>query len=331
MTSPGSRPEEATLTFGIVDSLPDEVFEPLRSRFPKVNFVNLSGDGTDDPALLASVSAITSWWITADLLAALPGLRWIHSVGAGVEGFMIPELRARNLILTNNRGSHGPNIAEHVLAMILAFARQLPALLKAQLDAEWRDDETRNDIFELTGQTLLIVGSGEIGSALATRAAALGLNVIGVRRRIAHGALTGLSQLVSLDLLAEVLPEADHVAICLPLTDRTRGLFNTDLLTRMKKSAYLYNIGRGGTVVTTDLIDALRAGDIAGAGLDVTDPEPLPSDSPLWSMGNVLITAHTAGSSPRLWPRTTELLSRNIGLYLAGEPMLNLVDQSEGY
>jgi len=314
-----------------VNSLPVEEFEPLRSRFPQVDFVSIAGDGSDEPNLLATVNAMVSWWITADLLAAMPRLHWVHSAGAGVEGFLIPELLSRDLLLTNNRGAHGPNIAEHVLAMMFAFARQLPYLLRGQLQSEWRDESARESIFELDGQELLIVGSGEIGGALASRAAGLGLRVTGVRRRIELSPPSALRRVVSLDRLAEVLPDADHVAICLPLTDRTRGLFNADLLGRMKSSAYLYNIGRGGTVVTHDLIAALRTSTIAGAGLDVTDPEPLPSDSPLWAMENVLITAHTAGTSPRLWARTTDLLSRNIALHLEGKTLLNIVNQTEGY
>jgi phosphoglycerate dehydrogenase-like enzyme len=248
-----------------------------------------------------------------------------------VDDVPLAELAARGIVVTNNSGVHAPNIAEHLMAMMLAFARQLPFLYRGQLAREWRDSTTRPRVFELSGQTLLVVGLGDIGLALAERAAAFGMRVIGTRRRPEQPAPSTVSRVVATDRLAEVLPEADHVAICLPLTAGTRGLFDAAMLTRMKPTGYLYNIGRGPIVATDALVEALANGGLGGAGLDVTDPEPLPPDSPLWAMDNVLITMHTSGGTPHYWDRALELLVANIDRYERGEELHNRVDPETGY
>jgi D-2-hydroxyacid dehydrogenase (NADP+) len=309
--------------------LEERLLERLRSRFPDVEVVAATSDDLFDRRL-AEADAIVGWRVTAEEIAAAPRLKWVQTIGAGVEDVIVPELAARGIVLTNNSGVHAPNIAEHVLGLILAFARRLPHQIRGQVLHEWRDESGRRGLFELGGQMLLVVGLGDIGQALAKRANALGMRVIGVRRRELETP-EGVERVVGLADLASVLAVADHVAICLPLTARTRGLFDAAVLDAMKPGAYLYNIGRGPIVDTEALIEGLRSGHVGGAGLDVTNPEPLPHDSPLWDMENVIVTSHTAGATPRYWDRAIVILESNIARFRAGDRLLNEVDLDAGY
>jgi phosphoglycerate dehydrogenase-like enzyme len=301
----------------------------LRDRFPDLDVVVAT---TDDQFghRLADADAVVGWRVTAAEIAAAPRLKWVQTIGAGVEDVIVPELAARGIVLTNNSGVHAPNIAEHLLSLMLAFARRLPHQIRGQVAHEWRDESGRRGLFELGGQTLIVVGLGDIGQALASRANALGMRVIGVRRRGLE-ATKGVERVVAIGELASGLAEADHVAICLPLTAETRGLFDAAVIEAMKPGAYLYNIGRGPIVITEALIEGLRTGHLGGAGLDVTDPEPLPNDSPLWDLENVIITSHTSGATPRYWDRAIAILESNIARFRAGDPLLNVVDLDAGY
>jgi phosphoglycerate dehydrogenase-like enzyme len=311
------------------DDAPAEGLARIQKRFPTVNIVRASGDAFR-PAL-ADAEAALSWGLTAADLAAAPRLWWLQTIGAGVDRVLIPELVERGVVVTNASGAHAPNIAEHVMAMMLALTRQLPYLMRGQTNHEWRDLAGGHEVAELEGQTLLLVGLGDIGAALAVRSAAFGMNVIGVRRRPDLPIPPGVQRVVGSDLLAEVLPLADQVVITLPLTPRTAGLFDAAMLSKIKPGAYIYNIGRGSIIDSDALIEALKSGHLAGAGLDVTDPEPLPADSPLWEMERVIITAHTSGRSPRRWERTLAIFEANIAAALAEQPMINVVDHVAGY
>ncbi|MEA2598026.1 MAG: hypothetical protein QOF01_4495 [Thermomicrobiales bacterium] len=301
----------------------------LRDRFPDLTIVV---DPTEEEfrSLLPKAEAIVGWRVASDEIAAAPKLCWIQTVGAGVENVIVPEIATRGIILTNNSGVHVPNIAEHIMAMMLAFARRLPFQIRGQVAHEWRDTAGHTGVFELDGQTLLVVGLGDIGQALAQRAAAFGMHVVGVRRR-GRELTPGVAEVVGLDDLQRVLPQAHHVAICLPLTPQTRGLFDRDTIFRMRPGSYLYNIGRGPIVDSRGLLDALTSAHLGGAGLDVTDPEPLPADSPLWDMENVIITSHTSGATPRYWDRAIVILESNIERFRSGRELLNVVDLSAGY
>jgi phosphoglycerate dehydrogenase-like enzyme len=213
--------------------------------------------------------------------------------------------------------------------MLLAFARRLPFAFRAQSRRQWRAPEGDNT-FELAGQTVLIVGVGAIGERTAELCRALGMRVLGVRRSPENG-VSGVEHMFAPADLLEALPEADFVVLTVPLTEETRGLIGPEELRTMQPSAYLINIGRGGTVQTDALVQALQAGQIAGAGLDVTDPEPLPEDSPLWDMPNVIITAHYSGSTPKYDERAMQIFKDNLRRYLAGEELQNQVDIELGY
>lgn len=298
----------------------------IRDAYPDLDVV-VCADPAELPTALVGAQALVSWQVPSEALAAAPALRWVHFAGTGVDSLLSPDLLARDLVVTNSSGVPAPNIAEHLLAMMLAFARGLPELMRYQVRHEWHHPSRR---FELGGQTLGIVGLGAIGEELAWRATALGMRVVALRRRPGEPP-RGVERVYPPEDLHALLAESDHVAICLPLTPRTRHLFGPAEFDAMRPDAYLYNIGRGAIVDQEALIAALQAGQIAGAGLDVTDPEPLPPDSPLWDMPNVLITCHTSGGTPRYWDRALEILLDNIGRYRRGEPLRNLVDQREGY
>lgn len=301
----------------------------FRDSFPDVEIVVATGDEFIEA--LPDADAAVAWSMTPEEFAAATKLRWFQSIGAGVERVLLPGMRERGLVVTNTSGMHATNISEHLLGMMLAFARRFPFLIRAQVEGVWRDDEGRRGVFELAGQTLLVVGFGDIGQALARKAAALDMRVLAVNRRGMPVDPGGVERIGSISELPELLSGADHVAICLPQTKDTAGLFDAAMLARMKRGAYLYNIGRGPIVDTGALIDALDRGAIGGAGLDVTDPEPLPSNSPLWQRDNVMITAHTSGASPLFWPRLFNIISENFRRYRSGERLMNVVDFDAGY
>jgi phosphoglycerate dehydrogenase-like enzyme len=278
-----------------------------------------------------AVALVGGTSISAELLAAAPRLRWIQATSAGVEEFLIPELRERSITLTNFSGVAAPNIAEHVLALVLAFARGLKPLLERQARRNWPEEDRTVPTFELSGQTLGVVGMGDIGDEVAKRAHALGMRVVASQRHEEEPPPYVERLLTGEDGLDALLPIADHVVLCLPLTAQTRHTISAAELARMQPSAYLYNIGRGDLIDQDALVEALSAGRIAGAGLDVATPEPLPPDSPLWDLANVIITDHTAGETPRYWDRGIELVVDNLRRFQAGEQLRNVVDTRAGY
>lgn len=303
----------------------------LRDVAPEAEIVLAHDEAAMLDAAPQADALLGVWGVNAELLAAAPRLRWIQTTGAGVDRMLIPELLARDIILTNLSGVHAPNIAEHVIALMLSFARGLRPLFRDQELGLWhRDDDDPPRTFELEGQTLLVVGMGDIGEALARKAHGLDMRVFATRR---NPIVTPpyVERLVASNALDDLLPAADHIAICLPLTPETRRLFDARKFALTKRGAYVYNIGRGDLIDQAALIDALRDGHLGGAGLDVTTPEPLPPDSPLWTLPNVAITAHTSGRSPRYWDRGIEIVADNLQRFLAGEPLRNVVDQRLGY
>lgn len=320
---------EPIRSFVICLPAPESHVAELRAAFPEVEFTTVERD--DLSVALKTADAVAAWGVLEDALRGAPNLKWIHRGAAGVEDLMTQTLRDSDIILTNSSGVHASNIAEHVLAMMLSFARGLPSLSRAQRDRVWDGNRLETPVFELAGQTVLLAGVGDIGEAVAVRARALGMNTIGVRRRSAHPRPDAIDTMVSNDRLHEVLAPADHVVNSLPFTPQTERLFDAEAFAAMKDGAHFYNVGRGKTVDTDALIDALESGKIAGAGLDVTDPEPLPSDSRLWDLPNVILTAHTAGRTPHMWERVFRLIETNLERYQSGDELLNVVDVDSGY
>jgi len=268
--------------------------------------------------------------VPPDVLARAPHLRWYQQWDAGVDWLLKhPEVAQRDFLLTNSSGIHAIPLTEHILALMLALVRRLPQALRAQSRHEWYTVPFGNTA-ELYGQTIVLVGMGPIGQRTAQVAAALGMRVLGVRSHPDRPA-PGVEKMVGPDALSEVLPEADLLVLAAPLTSRTLGMIGRRELASIKCGAYLINVGRGGTVDEAALIEALRQGRLAGAALDVFEKEPLPPDSPLWDMENVLITAHYAGDSPHYHERAMAIFLDNLRRYTAGDSLRNVVDKQRGY
>lgn len=255
-------------------------------------------------------------------------LRWVQLSAAGAEHAL--ETYPQTVALTTASGVHAVPITEHVLGMMLSFARGLHRAVRAQVRGVW-EPQPADRIGELRDACLVVVGLGAIGAELAGRARALGMRVLGVRRRADLGTPEGVERVVSHEDLADLLPQADYVVLTIPYTRRTAGMFGAAELGRMKPTACLINIGRGRTVREADLVQALREGRLGGAGLDVFEEEPLPPESPLWSLENVILTAHYSGVTPRYGERLWAIFLDNLDRYLGGRPLTNHVDRAEGY
>ena len=291
-----------------------------------------AADHADAVAKVAGADAIIGY-CSEDILAAGQQLRWIQLPYAGAERCLaIDAVHQRELLLTNAQRVYGPAIAEHVIAMMLAFSRGLNVYAHEQAKASWNPDAIGDEasLWELSGRTILIVGLGGIGTEVARRAHALGMTVTATRASSREGpdfvSYVGLA-----DELLALAAKADVVVNSLPLTPQTIGLFNAGFFSAMRPTAYFINVGRGRSVVTDDLLAALLDGQIAGAGLDVTDPEPLPSDHPLWQQRNVIITPHMAAGSDLRSERLWIVMRENLRRYVAGERMLSVVDIERGY
>ncbi|MDA1190134.1 MAG: D-2-hydroxyacid dehydrogenase [Candidatus Poribacteria bacterium] len=262
-----------------------------------------------------------------DVLDKCPRLKWLHMSSAGVNPQMAKEFGRRGITMTKGSGAYDIPIAEHVLAMMLAFSRGISHYIRQQPSHEWKRGMP---LLQLSGKTLGIYGMGSIGGELARMCHALGMTVYGIARK-PRPAPEYVEALWMTDKLDDLLRASDFLAVCAPLTDETRHTFGEREFGLMKPTSYIFNIGRGGTIVQDAMIDALRTGKIAGAGLDVTDPEPLPPDSPLWDMENVIITPHVSGGSDGTEARVTSIVLENIRRFAAGEPLMNVVDKELGY
>jgi phosphoglycerate dehydrogenase-like enzyme len=267
----------------------------------------------------------------APLVAAGTRLAWVQAYFAGVDQCGTAVIGERGLLFTNMQRLAGPPMAEHVMALLLALSRQLPAFLASQREGRWaaRTGET-GTMRTLEGKTLLVYGLGGIGTEVAKRAHGLGMRVTAIRAS-GHSGPDTVSYVGLPDELPKLAAEADVVVNCAPLTAATRGVFDAKFFAGMKPSAYFINVGRGGSVVTADLVAALETGKIAGAGLDVTDPEPLPPDNPLWHARNVLITPHVSSASDEDPQARLLIVRENLRRYVAGERMLSVVDAGRGY
>jgi phosphoglycerate dehydrogenase-like enzyme len=265
------------------------------------------------------------------LLRQAARLRWLQAPQAAPPaGYYYPELIAHPVVVTNFREIYNDHIGAHIMAFVLAFARGLHHYLPQQLGREWGPLPLDTGVLHLPEATALIVGVGGIGAETARLAAAFGLRVIGVDARRREAA-PGVVELHGPDALDSLLPRADFVILTVPHTPATQGFMNRARFQRMKRTAFFINIGRGMTTRLDDLVAALRAGEIAGAGLDVFEQEPLPADHPLWTMPGVLITPHTAGYGPYLDERRFQILLDNCRRFLAAQPLRNVVDKSSWY
>lgn len=267
--------------------------------------------------------------ITPAMFAAARRLRWIQTPIAGLEGYFFPEVAHSDVVVTNMRGVYSDHIADHVFAYVLCFARGFHELMRRQIRHEWAGG-WQVPIIHLADTTLGIVGLGGIGEEVARRGAACHMRVLAVDARRAE-APTSVAELRPAGELAWLLGESDFVVVCAPETPETRGLFDARRFAQMKPAAFFINVGRGKVVQLDALTTALQERRIAGAGLDVFEVEPLPSDHPLWDMQNVILTPHTAGNDPHNEERRMQVLVDNARRWLAGKLLQNVVDKRQGY
>jgi phosphoglycerate dehydrogenase-like enzyme len=261
-----------------------------------------------------------------DAWAAAGALRWVHVAGAGVDRVLFPDLVESPIVVTNSRGVFDRPMAEYVLALVLAFAKDIPATVRFQQAEEWAYRETEN----VAGQRAVIVGTGSIGREIARLLRAVGIIVHGVGRTPRaedpdFGAVSASSELTG------VVGDADYVVVVAPLTEQTEGLVDAAVFEAMPSTSRLINVGRGALVDQAALVDALESGQIAGAGLDVFTEEPLPPGDPLWRHPGAIVSAHMSGDSVGWDDRIIDLFATNLTRWLAGEPLHNVVDKHLGF
>ena len=314
--------------------VPEGTLATLRERFPAVTFV-----GADDAETLvrqaADAEVFYGFQFPSELVPKAPRLRWIQSASAGIEGNLSPPVVERGILLTNGAGIASTGIAEHVLGVMLAFCRNLHVAGRLQREGRWNRPAVMAGsgipIREFRGSGVAVLGLGPIGAAIAADSAALGATVRGLRRHPPAQAPPPYEAVVGPEGLPDLLGWAHFVVLAVPHTPETEGMIGERELGLMRRDAVLVNVARGSVVDEAALLDALRRGLIAGAGLDVFAEEPLAASSPLWALPNVILTPHVAGATPRYLERALELFIENLGRYLEGRPLRNLVDHGLGY
>ncbi len=267
--------------------------------------------------------------LTPELLERAPRLRWNQSPTISLERVVFPDLAASEVVLTKMRDIQNDHISTHVLALFLGYCRDLPRLIRRQIAREWAGEQ-QIMVHDPAEMTVLVMGLGGIGAEVTRRLAPFGPTIIGVDPKVTT-APPDVEELHTPDQLNDLLPRADAVIICAPQTPETTGLFDEAMFQRMQPSAYFINIGRGKIVKLAALEWALAEGWIAGAGIDVFETEPLPADSPLWGMENVVITPHSAGYGPHLDERRLRVVLENVRRFVAGQPLVNVADKARWY
>ena len=306
-----------------------EQLDDLRQRYPGVTFAS-SASEAELIREIADADAMVGWPTSAHIVAGRK-LRWIHAGSAGIDWIsQVPELIRSDIVLTNGRGSYGNAIADHCFAMILAFTRQVREFTVDQQAKVWSGRNHAPNMLELSDATLGIVGLGNIGGEIARRGAGFRMKVMAVDLNPAAQA-PGVEQVWGLDGLDELMQVSDCLAVSVPRTRETIGLIDARRLALMKPSAHLIVVSRGRIVEEAALIAALQEGRLAGAGLDVTATEPLPTDSPLWELPNVILTPHTSGASVQTRERGWQLILENLRRFIAGEDLLNICDKEAGF
>ena len=309
----------------------ERILPELGRTYPGVTFAHCA-----ESAALAEAIAdaeVYVGWLNRELFLAAKSLRWVQSPSSGVNNYLaIPEFAESDVLLASASGTHAACLAESALGMILAFTRGIREGILAQEQRSWaKGRPARTKMVELTGSTMGIVGLGAVGRALAKRAAAFGLRVIAVDL-YPESRPDEVSALWGLDRLGELLRESDYVVITVPWTPQTEGMIGKAQIALMKPAAMLVGISRGGIIDLEALAEALRSGALKAAALDVTKPEPLPEESELWEIENLLITPHIAGGTQFEGQHVLDILRENLARFLQGDLALrNLVDKARGF
>ena len=326
--------------------LPASGAEQLRAHAPAgwevvvIEATTMSkGEGTstvsaETLAAVRTAEVYFGFGASAAVIEAAPSLQWVHSAAAGVTGSITPALLKSGLVLTNSAAVYAEGIADTVLAGVLHFVRGLDYAVHQQADSRWDQSlftQVESPLRELNQCRILVIGAGGIGSACAVRFSALGCTCVGIRRRPELGVPLGFARVTSPDALPDELLTADVVVLAAPLTASSHALLSAHHLALLPPSAIVVNVARGGLVADDALLDALNAGKLRGAVLDVFDTEPLPAISPYWRHPRVLVTPHVSGVSPKRWERALGLFEDNWRRYVAGEPLRNVVNFDAGY
>ncbi|MCP2520459.1 D-2-hydroxyacid dehydrogenase [SCandidatus Aminicenantes bacterium Aminicenantia_JdfR_composite] len=311
---------------------PREKVDDLKRKFPQLD-IHLIYDEEIDSLLLENCEILVTGRIKPQDFKKAKNLKWIHSPFSGVGNFLFTEFVESNVLLTNSRGVNAIPVVEHILGLMFSFSRYLYLSWKYQKEKIWAQEIIWSQSplpRELAGSTLGIIGLGEIGRRLAERAKKLEMRVLGIKKNI-NEKVPFVDIVLPLSQLDFLLNNSDYVVLVLPRTRETEGLMDYKRFKKMKKNSIFINVSRGKLVKEKDLIRALKEGLILAAGLDVFEEEPLPQNSELFKLPNVIITPHIAGVSPNFWDNVYKLLSENIERFLKGLPLINLVNKKEGY
>ena len=308
----------------------EDFVRDLSTTFPQVEFV--PAYTVEEQLREVPDAEVQFGLITKDVLLEAKQLRWFHFIGAGFDYAVRdnPELVESDVVMTNAPGTHAIAMADHAFAMVLAFAHRVPELIGDQQAHRWNAKKYRGRMRELPGTTMGVLAMGEIGKAVAQRAQGFGIDVYAVDVRKMDPPF-GVREVWDTGRLDELLAISDWFVVTAPLTDATRGVIGRRQVERLKPGAYVIAVSRGGIIDEEPLVDALRSGQVAGAALDVMAQEPLPSDSPLWGMPNVLLSPHVSADSPQLWERRQQIFKENLRRYVAGETLLNVCDKKAGF
>ncbi len=305
--------------------LSEELVGRIKNAFPTVT-VEKELDPDRIKRAIVDADAVFAGKLSADILAEAKQLKWVQSRWAGVDRFLFPEFVNSDVVLTDAGGIHANAISDHVLGIMLAFTRRLNMFMRSQIQKKW----LRLQGDELEGKTVGIVGLGNIGSKIAWKAKCFGMKIVATKRSIGSK-ITYVDELLPHTQLEYLLERSDFVILSVPLTAETYHMIDEKELRRMKKNAILINISRGNVIDERAIIRAVKEGWISGAGLDVFEKEPLPSDSELWNMENVMITPHCSGSTSRNREQACEIFIDNMSRFSKGQPLMNVVDKRAGY
>ena len=310
------------------------------TEIPEQSLISLeSAAGTDSEIVISEYADahkhigdadIVLGIVTPKLFSAAKKLRWVQSISSGVDSFMYPEFINSDVLLTSEKGLVGEHLADHAFGLLLTLTRQLAAARDLGPNSWNNRPELRAQAVELTGLNLGIIGFGGTGRAVAKRAHAFGLRIRAIDKDLMDGT-DSVNKVESAEALDDLLAWSDILAICCPLTEETDKLINQETLGQLKTGAYIINVTRGEIIDEDSLVDALKSGHVRGAGLDVTPREPLPAESELWRLPNVVMTPHTAGASQYRASRNLERFISNVEKFRQNLPLDGIIDKVEGY
>ena len=313
--------------------LPAVYVEKIRRVSPNFEVIQ-SVNKEEAEKLIEDADILFAGFFSRELFHAARKLKWIQAWGAGVDRLLLPEVVKSQVIVTNAGGVHPTPISEHVVGLMLCLCRKLHLFIRNQAERKWERFESWSSVDqveEMSSKTVGIVGLGRIGTEIAQKTKCLGMRVIAIKRDPSQNPSKNVDRLFHPSDLNQLCAESDFVVLSLPLTKETEGMIGDAQFRSMKRTAYLINVSRGKIVREDELVEALKQGRIAGAGLDTFENEPLSVNSELWDFKNVIITPHVAGLTPHYMERLTAIFCENLNRFLQEQPLINVVDKNLGY